>query len=106
MRKYSSYYKSNYYILVSFQIKLLLIISFNNLGFAIIQVPEMIIAIHGLMTYRSVSEFLFGSQSYTNKKQRIQNDVSENIRYFGKRSIKLHGCDNMKISNKRCEKLQ
>ena len=66
----------------------------------------MIIAIHGLMTYRSVSEFLFGSQSYTNKKQRIQNDVSGNIRYFGKHPIKLHGCDNMKISSKRCEKLQ
>ena len=89
-----------------FQIKLLLIISFNNLGFAIIQVPEMIIAIHGLMTYRSVSEFLFGSQSYTNKKQRIQNDVSENIRYFGKRPIKPHGCDNTKIASRRCEKLQ
>ena len=89
-----------------FQIKLLLIISFNNLGFAIIQVPEMIIAFHGLMNYRSVSEFLFGSQTYTNKKHRIQNDISENIRYFGKRPIKPPGSKNTKISSKRCEKLQ
>ena len=71
-----------------------------------IQVPEMIIAFHGLMTYRSVSEFLFGSQTYTNKKHKTQNDISENIRYLGKRPIKLRGCDHVKISNKRGEKLQ